>query len=235
MNAFEILALAIAVIVGFAGARFTPSKSSQDVPLNEASKPDDVATFAALMSGFNVPAIESYQVQSALTNPGVNSQNMAAFLSMLAMAEGTNRGGDPYRVCYGYVHTVRDLAQHPATGREPEWRGEYLPNHMCAAVGMSPGCVSTAAGRYQIIRPTWLKCQAALNLPDFTAASQDAAAVYLIKKRGALDDVQNGNIEAAIQKCSKEWASLPGANYGQPERKMSALVEGFTNNGGVLA
>lgn len=163
--------------------------------------------------------------------PTQQAQNLRAFLDMIAFAEGTDRAGDPYRVCYGYRHTIRSLADHPAiTG---EWGGERLPDAMCAGAGLGPGCVSTAAGRYQIIRPTWRELKADLNLPDFGPASQDAAAVELIRRRGALNDVYAGRIAQAIDKVAKVWASLPGAGYAQPERKLSNLLAAYGSAGGI--
>lgn len=173
-------------------------------------------------------AIDSYSVSSDMQDI-----NTTAFLAMIASSEGTERQADPYRVCYGYSHTIRDLSDHPAvTG---EWMGAKLPDSMCAGAGLKPGCVSTAAGRYQMTKPTWLMAKRALGLGDFSAASQDAAAVYLIRKRGAIDDVQAGRVADAVAKCRLEWASLPGAGYGQPERRLSTLVAAFRDAGGVLA
>ncbi|MBP8102105.1 MAG: hypothetical protein KAY54_09495, partial [Burkholderiaceae bacterium] len=63
---------------------------------------------------------------------------------------------------------------------------------------------------------TWNECRDVLNLRGFTPAEQDLAAVFLIQRRGALDDVLEGRIEDAIAKCGREWASLPGSPYGQP-------------------
>ncbi|KAI3416763.1 hypothetical protein GPALN_004244 [Globodera pallida] len=158
--------------------------------------------------------------------------NIAAFLAVLRRAEGTEgRGG--YRACYGYRHTVIDMADHPAlTG---EWSGERLPDSMCQAAGFAPGCVSTAAGAYQIIRPTWRNLRAALGLPDFGPESQDAAAVELIRRRGALQDVRAGRFADAVRKCRNEWASLPGNYAGQGQRSMGTLAAWFTDAGGVGA
>ena len=153
-------------------------------------------------------------------------------LTLIAFAEGTDRAPDPYRVCYGYRHTIVCLADHPAiTG---EWRGERLPDAMCRGAGLSPGCVSTAAGRYQLIRSTWSGIMKRLRLPDFGAESQDQAALYLIDQRGALADVHAGRVQTAIAKCRPEWASLPGAGYGQPERRISALMDAFQRAGGTV-
>lgn len=172
--------------------------------------------------------LENYKVEREMSE-----SNVSAFLGLIAYSEGTAGRADPYRVCYAYRHTIRDLSDHPAiTG---EWKGEKLSDALCAGAGMRPGCVSTAAGRYQLIKPTWNGARRALNLPDFSPASQDAAAVYLIRQRGAIDDVKEGRLSVAIEKCRREWASLPGAGYGQPERRLSSLVAAFERAGGVVA
>lgn len=159
--------------------------------------------------------------------------NERAFLSLIRYAEGTDRGADPYRVCYGYKHTIVGLADHPAiTG---EWRGERLPDEMCVNAGMKPGCVSTAAGAYQIIKPTWVGCKARLHLTNFEPGNQDRAALYLIESRGAIDDVHAGRIKTAVMKCAAEWASLPGNFAKQPQREQEGLILAFEQAGGTLA
>jgi lysozyme len=171
--------------------------------------------------------------QAATTSDAQSGSNIAAFLGVIKQAEGTANSGDAYRVCYGYAHTIANDQDHPAiTG---EWRGERLPDAMCKNAGFGPGCVSTAAGAYQIIRPTWATIKAALSLPDFGPASQDAAAVELIRRRGALEDVKAGRIAAAINKCRNEWASLPGNYAKQGQRSADQLVAWYQQNGGNIA
>lgn len=159
------------------------------------------------------------------------ARNVAAFLAMIRYAEGTAGRGDPYRVCYAYRHTIQSLAEHPAVSGE--WAGEPLPESYCRAAGLGSVCKSTAAGAYQIIRPTWLTLKRELRLPDFGPASQDAAAVELIRQRGALNDVRAGRLATAIDKVARTWASMPGANYAQPERKLASLVSAYQAAGGT--
>jgi lysozyme len=159
--------------------------------------------------------------------------NQAAFCSMLSHSEGTDRAADPYRVVYGYEHTIVSLADHPAvTG---EWKGARLPDQTCIAAGFSPGCVSTAAGRYQITKPTWVRLKGILRLANFGPEAQDDACLQLIKERGALDLVNSGAIAQAVRLCRSEWASLPGGTSGQPEQLLANLLTSFTGAGGVLA
>lgn len=146
-------------------------------------------------------------------------QNVAAFLRMIRYAEGT-AGEEGYRTLYG-GELFDQFADHPR-----------IP--VSAMLGGRP-ITSTAAGAYQILARTWDEVQAALNLPDFSPASQDAAAVYLIRRRGALEDVRAGRFEQAIAKVAREWASLPGSPYGQPVKSLEQVREIYAAAGGNFA
>jgi muramidase (phage lysozyme) len=155
--------------------------------------------------------------------------NVAAFLTMISHAEGTDRAPDPYRCCFGFKHTIVNLSQHPAISGE--WMGESL-----AFLGANYAhSISTAAGRYQITRPTWSGLQTVLNLPDFTGTSQDDAAIQLIKEHKALDLIFAGRVEDAIAQCSGVWASLPGSKSGQPQRQLVDLIDAYGTAGGSFA
>lgn len=161
------------------------------------------------------------------------ARNVGAFLAMLRQAEGTAGQADPYRVTYGYRHVINSLADHPTeTG---EWPGLRLDDRMCALAGFGPGCKSTAAGAYQIIRPTWARLRDRLGLPDFTPASQDAAAVELLRQRGALAAVEAGDVERAVHIARHEWASLPGNTAQQGQRPIATLAGWFAQAGGAQA
>lgn len=176
---------------------------------------------------------ETDQKVQAMTAIIDSDANVRAFLEAIARAEGTAGQPDPYRVCYAYRHTIQSFNDHPAqTG---EWKGEKLPDHLCKAAGLSPGCVSTAAGKYQITRPTWNKLKSRLGLRDFTPASQDAAAVELLRESGALEFAKQGMVADAVQSARRIWASLPGAGYEQPERSLAWVQAQFAAAGGVLA
>jgi muramidase (phage lysozyme) len=97
------------------------------------------------------------------------------------------------------------------------------------------GISSSAAGAYQIIRRAWDGVRAKLGLPDFSPACQDAAALKLIRQRGALTDVRAGRFGVAVDKCKKEWASLPGASYGQHENTLARVQSAYTVAGGYIA
>lgn len=206
------------------------------LPDDEADEPD--ATGSTALDWVNPWRPIAVGVAQYRTRQDAADVNAQAFLTLIAWAEGTEREPDPYRVCYGYRHVIRDLSRHPAVpgpDGSREWAGERLPDHYCRGAGLNPGCVSTAAGRYQIIRPTWLRCARALGLEDFGPASQDAAALYLIRQRGALDAVREGRIADAVALCRQEWASLPGNTAGQPQRRLGDLIAAYERAGGTLA
>jgi len=229
-------ALAIAGLAAAAGlvalAHRQAAQANQVAELapEPAGAPSSSAWNSIDLWGMTMDQIEANQVQQAIHDTTPAGDNLTAFQALIDFSEGTSRGGrDPYRTCYGYAHTIASFADHPAiTG---EWRGEPIDELGPQYAGM----VSTAAGRYQIRKATWLECKRALGLVDFSPASQDAACVYLIKRRSALEDVQAGRVEIAVSKCKSEWASLPGNAAGQPQRKLEQLLAAYTNAGGALA
>lgn len=152
----------------------------------------------------------------ANVSPEMAARNEAAFLDMIAHAEGTKgRGEDGYNILFGYGR-FDSYADHPRV---------YVP------FGTT---TSSAAGRYQILARTWDGLRGKLGLADFSPASQDAAAIELIRERGALNDVRAGRVQTAIDKVRKVWASLPGAGYGQPERRLSSLLNAYASAGGSM-
>jgi muramidase (phage lysozyme) len=225
MNAAATLTLTAAAVLLIAAS----SKARANVEAGEGSASFDLGNLTD-----TIEATMNQITEQAADVPGSTAgDNLAAFLATVRHAEGTAGSTDPYRVCFGYEHSIQSFADHPAlTG---EWLGKRLPDAMCKNAGFGPGCVSTAAGAYQIIRPTWLKMQAALSLPDFGPASQDAAATELIRRRGALEDVKAGRMTDAVHKCRNEWASLPGNYAKQGQRNIETLAQWFEQNGGTIA
>lgn len=156
------------------------------------------------------------------TSADAQNPNVRAFLDMIAVSEGTS-GPEGYRFMFGYPRNpdrlITSYADHPR---------QYFS---FTAGGRTQK--TSAAGRYQFLASTWDDLRAKLRLPDFSPASQDMAAIELVRQRGALNDVRAGRIAAAIAKCAKTWASLPGAGYGQPEQKMATLLTAYAQAGGT--
>lgn len=228
-----VVALAVLGLSGVAWALLRnrePGEAFNEALVSEPDAPYVENTIEAWTTQNSLETEQQAIMPKDLPQPNTN---MAAFLEMIKKAEGTAGRGNPYAVCFAYKHTIQNFSDHPAiTG---EWRGEPLSAAMCAGAGMGAGCVSTAAGAYQIIKPTWQAIKSKLGLKDFTPANQDAAAVELIRQRGALAFIEQGRFAEAVNACRKEWASLTGAGYGQGERSLAWLQARFTDAGGVLA
>ncbi len=156
--------------------------------------------------------------------------NVAAFLAVIRRGEGT-AGQSGYRMLYGGGF-FNDFSDHPAN---IAWGGVKLPANYCGAAGKGAGCVSTAAGAYQFLKPTWNDVSRRAGLTDFSPDSQDAGAVQLIRDRGALADVRAGRFESALKKVAAVWASLPGSPYGQPTISLSTASSVYEQNGGTFA
>ena len=152
------------------------------------------------------------QTSSIKRNPYAN---LRAFLTMIQYAEGTY-GKNAYKTLYG-GQLFSSYSWHP---------------NIAVTRG---GITSTAAGAYQMLYSTWTTVAQTIGLTDFSPLSQDRAAIELISRRGALEDVLAGRFETAIDKCRKEWASFPGAGYGQGERSIELLTEVYQKAGGLMA
>lgn len=144
--------------------------------------------------------------------------NLTAFLTMIAVSEGTEQLGD-----HGYNVLVGGTLFDSFT------------DHPRVLVDLGKGLKSTAAGRYQILERTFDAYKSQLHLPDFSPASQDAIALQLIRECHATADIEIGNFGSAVASCASRWASLPGAGYGQREQRLADLESAFTQAGGTLA
>ena len=152
------------------------------------------------------------QVQAARNHP-----NVIAYLNMLSAAEGTTEFG--YQQGFGRRNKIKSLADHPRTF------------HTFTQTNGKKNRTS-AAGRYQFLSRTWDDMAGKLGLEDFGPESQDLAAIGLIAEAGALDDLVRGDIDAALKKTGRIWASLPTAPsaYKQPKRDQAFINRFFDKN-----
>ncbi|WP_296258451.1 MULTISPECIES: glycoside hydrolase family 104 protein [unclassified Pseudomonas] len=166
-----------------------------------------------------------------ISETAAGGRNVLAFLDMLAWSElGADylaRSDDGYNVIVtgtdGVLELFSDYTTHPfANGRKSK-------------VFSKSGQTSNASGRYQFMLKDYVHYRAQLRLPDFSPVSQDRWAIQLIKERRALEDIKNGAIESAVQKCRNIWASLPGAGYGQREHRFEDLIAHYIAAGGEVA
>lgn len=150
---------------------------------------------------------------------------VSAFLRAIRIAE--TGSPDDYSIFYGGTHFT-DFSNHPVlTG---EKKGVPLPSTFCTRAGLPPGCVSTAAGAYQINVPTWTDLQTRWGwnpLPDFSPDSQDQAALRILDHDGALQLLDAGDVLGAVKVASRRWASLPGSSAGQGGRSLEWFLAQF--------
>jgi len=147
--------------------------------------------------------------------------------ALLHTISGTESAGST-NVVYGGSH-FNNYDDHPRIYRKIE-------------SGPNKGKYSSAAGTYQMILPTWKAAQKALDLPDFSPASQDKAAWYIASQQYAADhpgrdllyDLQQGDRMADIGKSlAKQWTSLPGGiEQGQNGAQFASSYAAALSNGG---
>lgn len=151
-------------------------------------------------------------------NPNV--QNM---LELIAKAEGTTEHGHNTAFGGSRFDSLEDHPRYLKPFKQTDGKTNY----------------TSAAGKYQFLSNTWDEVRGKLGLNDFSGPNQDAGAIYLIERAGALPDVMNGDYKAAANKLGKVWASLPSSPYPQPRRSegfIDSVVKGFlpTAHAGTL-
>jgi len=147
------------------------------------------------------------------------SANARRWLDTISFAEGTwGQGAPRYDITFGY-EPIKDLSRHPDR------------------VVQGDGIASAAAGAYQFMPGTWQGVRSKLRLPDFGPASQDLAALELIRQRG-VDPDRDPITRENVARLSGEWASLPTVEgksaYGQPVKTFERLSE-FAQKRGATA
>lgn len=161
-------------------------------------------------------------VQNAFTDPAssLSVPNVQAWLAAIRTTETGTAGPRSYTTIAGGGQ-LQSLASYPNVQTSLVINGQRVTTH--------------AVGAYQFMPATWSDAASELGLTDFSPSSQDLAAVWLTKRRGALADVINGDLVSAIQKCNKEWASLPGSPYNQNPVTQSTFETLYASNGGMQA
>lgn len=159
---------------------------------------------------------------AVITAAEAGNANIPIMLDLIAYSEGTSTIADTHNDGYDVIVTgvdgpeiFTDYSNHPFANGRPAKVIRTGP----------PQLLSTASGRYQLLYRYWPVYKQQLGLPDFSPLSQDKVAIQQIRERGALSHVETGDIEGAIELCSNIWASMPGNNYGQGGRSMSALLQ----------
>lgn len=139
--------------------------------------------------------------------------NIHAFLKAIAEAEG---GGYDFK--YGAIKEKRN---------DP-WRFTDYSTHP----GPGFGGKTTAAGMYQENIDTWREMGGNMGLSDFTPATQDLIAVEILRVIKVVESIKSGDINAALDKASHRWSSLPQGKgkAGYYPKQPSVSFESFESN-----
>lgn len=136
--------------------------------------------------------------------PNDPARNRAIFLALIREFET----GDKYDLIYGGQRFL-SFSDHPR---------KYVPIRIAGYAGK----YSSAAGAYQFIASTWDALKRALGLTDFSPASQDAAALELLRQTGALALIDSGDFDGAMRRAATQWASLPYSAAKQNPKSIEA-------------
>lgn len=146
-------------------------------------------------------------VESVSMSP---DQNVLAFLALIRKFETNDR----YDIIYG-GETFDMNGPHPRIKvpiNLPGYEGKF----------------STATGGYQFNWPTWSETANETGLWTMQPANQDANAIHLLNKIGALQYIEAGNFDQALRIASKRWASLPYSTAKQNPKSVAAANEFLT-------
>jgi lysozyme len=153
---------------------------------------------------------------SASGRPYTITPRRQALLNTIRYAEGTwNQGREGYRTLYGGGRFA-SLARHPE-------------------IVVVKRYTSAAAGAYQFLPGTWKEASRKLQLVSFHPENQDQAALYLVDRRGVLEEIdRQGLTPSAMAVLAKEWASFPTLSgrsaYGQPVKQAEELERFYQAN-----
>ncbi len=136
----------------------------------------------------------------------LNDPRVRKYLDVIAMAEGVKHG---YNTIFGNER-FGNLNTHPNVRKQFK-QTDGKVNY------------TTAAGRYQFLKPTWDGVSRQYGLKDFSPQSQDIAAIGLLIQNGALPHILKGDYQTATQKSGRTWASLPSSPYAQPKRSQAEI------------
>ena len=149
--------------------------------------------------------------------PYVITPERRAMLNTIRFAEGTWKDGQDkgYQIMYG-GGKFQDLSRHPERVIVKRYS-------------------SAAAGAYQFLPKTWKGVAKELRLASFEPRHQDQAALHLVERRGALNEIdQQCLTKDAMAKLAPEWASFPTkagrSAYGQPVKSHQELASFYSSN-----
>lgn len=194
------------LVGGIAAFLTTTSEASQSPMENDPQNP---APFHdnPLNTG-DVPAPDMMQYPES---------NIEAFLKVIREGESNN----DYYALVGTRNRMSTLHHHPA------WTDASMTTYS----GMVPWRNSRAAGAYQFQPVTFREATRALGLNgSMSVENQDAAAKYLIRRRGAYQYIAMGDVASGVALLRKEWQM-----FETPRWSDSTVIAHYQDYGGTVA
>lgn len=167
------------------------------------------AVFGLVIAGLTlVTAGIIYQIMPVKVDP-------AAYAPLLAtIAKGESNGN--YNAYFGNTTNIAIRFTDMSVGEVLHWQEEYVRQ----------GSVSSAVGKYQIIRPTLIGLVKELDVDlktPFDEKLQDQMAITLMERRGSLAYVKKKlTREQFAANLAQEWAALPKITGPNPEESYYA-------------
>ena len=155
-----------------------------------------------------------------------NNEQLRKFLNVLAISEGTYGHSNPYFAQGGTSDKLFSTGYqaHPRALGQGVWQFKDKLGRQLK---------STANGKYAITYPTWQGIEKQWGKMDFSPASQDAAAVWLINQSGALQDV----VKNAFQRAGLSYNGQGGSTQSQATQfaqTRAPILEGVTSAAGAV-
>ena len=158
----------------------------------------------------NIPT--SSPTSSPTSNLTSGDPIMKIWAPLTRIAEGTEKmGSRAYNTGYGY-NMFDDLSRHPDT----VWR-------------TNTGA-SAAAGAYQFMPQTWAGVKSALNLTDFSPASQDKGFKHLFVQRLKNAGLDPNRLPKNDQELAKYFNALSPEWAAYPTLQNQSFYEGVSGN-----
>lgn len=154
-------------------------------------------------------------IVAAVSQPAPRRIDAAAYAPLLeVIAQGESSGN--YNAHFGNAANTTIRFTEMSVDEVLRWQEVYVRQ----------GSVSSAVGRYQIVRPTLVKLIQELQLDAsvrFDEKLQDRMAITLMERRGSLAYVgEELTREEFAASLAKEWAALPKAVGTDPEESYYA-------------
>lgn len=197
------LSWTLCIFLCFFLGRMTPKLWGQTISAEIASPPEPLPKVAEIDS----PDPREHNIEG---------DRVKAFLDTIAAAEGT-AAADGYYTQYTGTKFA-SFTDHPREMR----CGRRYGKKLC----------SDAAGRYQFLSTTWDRFAKKFGVKDFSPENQDLMAIELIRERGALGDIEAGQLEPAVRKLAYIWPSFRRFG-GSVESSMPKLEAMYQKNLGI--